>query len=72
MFVGRMEKENRENDEINYKALATILNIAAIIFAVGLIGVAVAENNWLMGIPAVAMLVCHALLVRESKNSKKK
>ena len=67
-----MEEENRDNNEMNNKALATTLNIAAAVFVVGLLGIAIAENSWLMGIPAVLMLVCHALLVRGIKNPKKK
>ena len=67
-----MEEENKDNNEMNNKALATTLNIAAAVFVVGLLGTAVAENSWLMGIPAVLMLVCHALLMRERKNPKKK
>ena len=67
-----MEEENKDNNEMNYKALVTTLNIAATMFAIGLLGIAIAENSWLMGIPAVLMLVCHALLVRGIKNPKKK
>ncbi len=67
-----MKEENRENNEKEYKALATTLNIAATIFVVVFLGVAVAENNWFMGIPVAVMLFCHALLVREIKSQKKK